>query len=257
MNGESTARALWFAFGIASGCALVVSSVVFWLKPIQAAQESIERNRAMVRAAAYVEWEVEPGDRDIIARYLDFDARLVEPGTGRLLDAGSNAAREYDYRAAADDPELSVPASEAGRALGFSRRPRVMPVFVDRADDRVRVVLPVYGSGMWSDIHGFVCFDLELQTLCGASFYDLGETAGIGDRILRSEWLALWQGKRVYRPDGSVGLRVGDTADEAEYSIDAISGATVTVRSVGRLVRYWFGDDGYRAVIEALLAENG
>jgi Na+-transporting NADH:ubiquinone oxidoreductase subunit C len=253
---ESAIRTLLFALAVAFGCALVVSSVVFWLKPIQAAQESIERNRAIVLAAADIEWETEPSDRDIIDRYLQFDARLVEPGTGVLLDADTDLARAYDYRAATDDPESSVATAEAGAAAGLSRRPGVMPVFIDTADrDRLRVVLPVYGAGMWSTIHGFVCVEIESESLCGAWFYDHGETAGIGDRIQRPEWLALWQGKRVYRPDGTVGLQIGRSAEDPAYVIDGITGATVTVGSVARFVRYWLGDDGYRPVIEALRLE--
>lgn len=253
----SAMRTLLFALGVAFGCALVVSSVVFWLKPIQAAQASIARNRAIVLAIADIEWETAPSDRDIIDRYLKFDARLVEPGTGILLDADVDLARAFDYRAAADDPESSVATSDAGAAAGLSRRPRIMPVFIDAADaNRVRVVLPVYGSGMWSTIHGFVCLEIESESLCGAYFYDHGETAGIGDRIQRPEWLGLWRGKRVYRPDGTVGLQIGRSTEDPAYVVDGITGATVTVGSVARFVRYWLGDDGYRPVIEALRLER-
>ena len=63
---ESVARTLGVATGVAVFCSLFVSSAVLWLRPIQLAYESIERNRAIVVAAGLVEPGVELDEREIV-----------------------------------------------------------------------------------------------------------------------------------------------------------------------------------------------
>jgi Na+-transporting NADH:ubiquinone oxidoreductase subunit C len=36
------------------------------------------------------------------------------------------------------------------------------------------------------------------------------------------------------------------------YQVDGLSGATITSRGVGNLVRFWLGDDGFGPYLEGL-----
>ena len=38
----------------------------------------------------------------------------------------------------------------------------------------------------------------------------------------------------------------------AEHQVDALSGATVTSDAVTNLMRYWFGDSGFKTYLEKL-----
>lgn len=242
-NPESPAATLAFAAAVAFVCALIVSSAVYWLRPIQLAAQSMDYTRAVV-AATRVATAQEPwSDREIISRFLDFEVRLVDVREQRI--AGSIDPAAYDYRA-----DLAGSARE---------RPRYMPAYLLREDGRiVMAVLPFYGPGMWSTIHGLVALEGDFATVVGVAIYDHGETPGIGDRIQAPEWQAGWRGRRLYDADGKYRFRVGASSaqDNAPFAVDAISGATITVKGVDRAMGAWFGDEGYAPVLASLREEN-
>lgn len=255
---ESIPRTLLVAGGVAVFCALIVSTAVYWLRPIQAAYESIEQNRAVVAAAGLITPNAPITDRELVGLFLAFEPLLVDLSTDRRADADVRASRALDYRSAMNEPERTDPIAPADDAARIGRRPRLMPVYVLREGSSLRaVVLPVYGRGMWSTIHGFVGLGPDLATIVGASFYEHGETPGIGDRIEGEAWLESWRGKRMYAADGSLVLRIGGASASASPGdrIDAITGATVTATAVERLVRYWFGEDGYGPFLASLRNE--
>jgi Na+-transporting NADH:ubiquinone oxidoreductase subunit C len=255
MSGEreSVARTLLVAGGVALFCSLLVSTAVYWLRPIQAAYASMERNRAIVTAAG-----LNPGtlsDREIVNLYLAFEVQLADLSTDRLTDADAGTVTGYDYRDAINDPAQTEVIAPTLDVAGIGRRPRRMPLYLEREGDAIeRIVLPVYGRGMWSTIYGFVGLGADLATVVGVTFYEHGETPGIGDRIQNDAWLAGWTGKRIYADDGSLVLRVGGPAGNAASTdrVDAITGATVTVTAVDGLIRSWFGENGYGPLLDRL-----
>jgi Na+-transporting NADH:ubiquinone oxidoreductase subunit C len=109
---------------------------------------------------------------------------------------------------------------------------------------------------MWSTIHGFIALGPDLATVAGVRFHEHGETPGIGDRIEDRAWLASWAGKRAYGDAGEVVLRIGGTRADPAAHVDAITGATVTVGAVDRLVSFWLGPAGYGPFLAALRAEE-
>ena len=197
-------------------------------------------------------------DAAVVDRFLALESRLVDLDSGRFVSADVSVVGAYDYRAAMDDPEQSREIAPPSDIAQLGRRPLAMPVYMQYEDARLaRVVLPAYGSGMWSTIHGYIVLHGDLQTIASASFYEHGETPGIGDRIQNPEWIAQWAGKRAFRDDGTLVLRVGGAADAPpEERIDTITGATVTVDGVDQLVRYWLGDDGYGPFLATLRREQ-
>lgn len=244
---ESPFRTLGVAGAVALFCSLLVSTAVYWLRPIQLAYRSIDQNRAVLLAAGLIEREAVLSDRDIVERYLELDAGIVDLAAAAFTDTDAVTAAGYDYRSAADDPGRTheIPREHDGANLG--RRPQQMPVYVLRRGGALeRIVLPVYGRGMWSTIHGFVSLGPDLATVVGVHFYEHGETPGIGDRIENPAWTAQWNGKRLYDTNGTRVLRIGaDAGSAASERVDAITGATVTVSAIDKLIGYWFGDDGY------------
>lgn len=243
---ESVARTLGVATGVAVFCSLFVSSAVLWLRPIQLAYESIERNRAVVEAAGLVEPGVELDEREIVDRFLDLETRIVDLDAGEFSDAVSPTA--YDWRAAIDDPDQTRPIPDELDIASLGRRPVYVPIYLLRdGEDLEQIVLPIYGQGMWAMIHGFISIQADFTTIEGVTFYEHGETPGIGDRFLDPAWLAQWRGRRAYDDSRRLVFRIG--ADEASPvangAIDAITGATVTTSAIEDLVRYWLGDDGF------------
>jgi len=253
---EPIGRTLLVAGGVAFVCSLIVSAAVTWLRPIQLAYQSIEQNRLVLVAAGLVTDAAALDDREIVARSLELEPRLVDLDAASYVSADASMISAYDYRTAADDPAASRAIDAAADIAALGRRPQWMPVYLRYVDGaRERLILPVYGSGMWSTIRAFLVLDGSLTRVVGFYVAEQGETPGLGDRIEDPRWLAQWQGKRVYGDDGAVALRVGGPVNGADDTrVDGITGATVTVNAVDAIVRYWLGDDGYGPYLAALRA---
>lgn len=250
---ESVGRVLLVAFAVALFCSLLVSSAVYWLRPLQSAFQASARNQAILVAAGVFAPGDAPSERDVLAQALRIEARLADLDSGELLATDSAAAAAFDYRAAIDDPSQQATIAPAEDTAGLGTRPRTMPVYLIRDGARIeRVVVPVYGRGMWSVIHGYIGLESDLNTIAGVTFYDHGETPGIGDRIAAPEWLRNWRGKTVYAPDGSVTFRIGGQGGDASTRVDSITGATVTTTAVDRFVRFWLGAEGFGKVFDSL-----
>lgn len=241
-SGESALKTIGFAAVLAFLCALAVSTVVHYLRPIQNALASIDYTRAVVEAAGSHSDTAAMSDIEIANAFRTFELRLADLDAGTFNTQADPAA--YDYR--------------SQLALNPRQRPRYMPLYLQYEEGRlVRAVLPFYGQGMWSTIHGLLALEGDLLTVSGLLIFEHGETPGIGDRIEEPKWLNNWRGKRLYDRDGNVRLHVSTrpAPEEAPFAIDAITGATVTVNAVEQAVVQWAGADGYGPLLAALRKE--
>ena len=64
-----------------------------------------------------------------------------------------------------------------------------------------QIILPVRGKGLWSTMYAYVALDGDLTTIRGVSFYQHGETPGLGGEVENRNWLKGWQGKEVYNEE--------------------------------------------------------
>ena len=53
----------------------------------------------------------------------------------------------------------------------------------DEQGNVTQVVLPMYGRGLWSTMYGFVSVAPDANTIKGITYYDQGETAGLGAKL--------------------------------------------------------------------------
>lgn len=241
MSRESIPRTLLVATAVALTCSVMVSAAVHFLRPMQAAWESLERSRAILAAAGLMP-EEELADGDAIERYLDLDARVID--------------LETDWFAPGFDAHRYDPWTSIGEAEEDTGRPRYLPVYVRHDGDGIdRVILPVSGKGMWSTIYAYLALEADLDTIADIVIYGHGETPGIGDKIEEADWRAGWQGKTLHDDEGTLRFQVKKNAD-GSHEVDAISGATITTQATGRLVRDWLGDDGFGPFLENL-ADRG
>jgi Na+-transporting NADH:ubiquinone oxidoreductase subunit C len=117
-----------------------------------------------------------------------------------------------------------------------------------------QVILPVEGAGLWATMYGFLAVENDGNTARGLQFYDHGETPGLGDKVDKPAWRALWRGKKLYGPNGQPKITIikGFAPDDSEYEIDGLAGATLTARGVNSLVHHWIGDQGYGPYLKEL-----
>jgi Na+-transporting NADH:ubiquinone oxidoreductase subunit C len=239
LTPESTLKTLGFASGVAFACALLVSATVYFLRPIQSAVATLDQTRAVLEAAQMLNADEALSKRTIIDRFLTLEKRIIDLEIGQFSDV-VNPSR-YDYQ-----DKIST---EAGL------RPRYMQSFLLFDQGRLQLlVLPFYGAGMWSTIHGYLALDADLTTVAGIAIHEHGETPGIGDRIQAPEWLAQWRGKRIYDMNGHYKFQITARADaeSAAFQVDAITGATITVSGVERAIADWFGSEGYGTFLASL-----
>lgn len=253
---ETPLRTLAVAGGVALFCSLLVASAVQLLRPMQLAHEQLARNRAIVAAAGLISATSNASDLEVVAAFVGLEQRLYDIVEARFTTDIDPLS--YDYRAAVNDVEATLPLPAERDAAGIGRLARYLPIYISiEADAAPVVIVPVYGRGMWSTIYGQLALTGDLDTIAGLSFYEHGETPGIGDRIENPEWLSQWRGKHALGSDREVLIRLASAALGAapESSVDAITGATVTATAVERLVRFWLGPDGYGEALRQLAAE--
>ncbi len=106
-------------------------------------------------------------------------------------------------------------------------------------------------------MHAYIALDGDLTTVRGVSFYEHGETPGLGGEIENRKWQEGWRGKQLYGSAGGVNLEVvkgkaTETGNEALFQIDGLSGATLTAKGVNNLMEFWFGDHGFKPYFNQL-----
>ncbi|MFC1513363.1 NADH:ubiquinone reductase (Na(+)-transporting) subunit C, partial [Thermodesulfobacteriota bacterium] len=125
-----------------------------------------------------------------------------------------------------------------------------------------QVILPVRGKGLWSTMYGYVALSRDLNTINGVTFYQHGETPGLGGEIENANWQGAWRGKKIYTPAGQAAFqvvkgKVQDGTAMADYQVDGISGATLTMKGVSNLMQFWFGEHGFKPFLERFQAQGG
>lgn len=256
MDNESPVKALIVVTATALVCSILVTVTAVTLQPIQRAYADLERIGFIVGLSGLADAVQDLSELELIVTYQGIDARLVDLQSGGF--DSSDDPRNFDMRQAAADAQRNVAIPSDADVARLGQRSRLMPVYLVRDGDALRrLILPIYGQGMWSTIYGFIALESDLNTIAGISFYEHGETPGIGDRILNPDWQAKWVGRRLYDEDDALRLRVvrGEVSADSPamaFEVDGIAGATVTVNGVSNIVQYWFGPHGYAQFLNEL-----
>ncbi len=263
MNRDSPVKAVLVVLLTALICSSLVSGAVVILRPIQLNNQMVERSRNIMKLTGLVAEGVTPSDEEMLELYRDMDVRILDIDKAEFKDDMDPLS--FDQRRAVNDPDMGVdiPLNQDLAALG--RRSRYAPVYKVLKEDGSldRLILPVYGTGMWSTIYGYIALESDLNTIAAVTFYEQNETPGLGDQIMRPEWQAQWVGRRIYDELGDARFAVNHGKVEPGsstwlYEVDALTGATVTADAVTAMIRYWFGPNGYRDFLKALRkGENG
>lgn len=251
---DSVKNTLIVSITLSLVASVLVASAAVVLKPVQERNEERYRQQIILDVAGL--WE--PGG-DVESLFSSIEPRLIELDTGAYSD--DLDANSFDGEEAARDPALRV-GIPAEQDLGNIRqRARYSVVYLVRdGGDIDQVILPVYGTGLWSTMRGFLSLEPDGNTVRGLRFYEHAETPGLGDQIDKPDWRALWPGKTLFG-DGDTPLIdvVRGEADPASplaaHQVDGLSGATLTGRGVANLVRYWTGPHGFGPYLAKLREE--
>lgn len=254
LPADSPVRAFAIVIAVCVVCSVLVSSAAVILAPIQHENALKVRKRQILQAAGLLQ----PG-ADINQQFAQMTPRMVSLDSGEYVEAGDPV--DFDVARVSRDPKTSVAVPADADVAKILRRPNVMPVYLVEKDGKVgTIVLPVHGYGLWSTLYGFLALEGDGRTVKGISFYQHGETPGLGAEIDNPTWQAKWTGKEALAGDGSVLLQIvkGEPrGGDAGHQVDGLAGATLTSRGVENLVRYWLGRQGFGPYLARLRATEG
>ena len=252
---ESPLKAMLVLLAVALVCSVLVSVSAIVLRPIQEANERIERYRHIVALTGLIPAGQALEDAAVEAAIEQLDVRVVDLNTGSFVEI---EPEHVNSRRAANDLERSIAIPAEADVARIGRRSQHEVVYLVRVDDELsRVILPIHGQGMWSTLYGMIALEADLNTIAAVTFYEQEETAGLGDQIESAAWQSRWVGRRLFGRDGGFRFRVAggavdDASPAAAHQVDGLSGATITGNAVTALMAFWFGPFGYQPLLEQL-----
>lgn len=256
---DSLQNTFFVAFVLCLVCSLIVSGAAVALRPIKERNERLAFQREVLSVAGLYE-KGKNNSSDIPELYKQIKTAMVNLETGTLLEA-TDEAESFDLKTAAKKPELSVKIPAKKDFAGIKRREKQTKIYVlTKADGQIdQLILTVRGKGLWSTMWGLLSIDGDLKTVRGLTFYEDGETPGLGGEINNPKWKASWSNpecpKVLFDEEGLVkiaffkGIVPCDMPD-SQHKFDGLAGATITTRGVEEMFKFWLGDGGYGPLLE-------
>ncbi len=253
MQRDSIANTFTVAICLCVVCSVMVSTAAVVLRPAQERNKLVERKRNILQAAGLYK-----PDKPLDELFKHVETRIVDLDTGEFVDASVVDPQTYNQRSAARDLARSEPIAEDQDIAGIGRHEKYSFVYLVQQEGKVsQIVLPVYGKGLWSTLYGFLALDADLNTIDGITFYEHGETPGLGGEIDNPEWKKKWIGKKAFDDKQNIRIHVvrgevDQSQPEAKYQVDGLAGATITSRGVSHLVEFWLGPEGFGPFLKKL-----
>jgi Na+-transporting NADH:ubiquinone oxidoreductase subunit C len=255
---RSNSYIILFAAAVCLVCSVFVAFFAVTLKERQEANAVLDRQTKVLIVAGLVEEKAKVLPQEVQSLFDEWVVpRVVELETGSYDD--SIDASTYDQKRALKDPEMSKEAPE--NKAGLRRVPLRAQVYQVVKDGQIeKIILPIEGKGLWSTLYGFLALAPDTTSITGITFYEHGETPGLGGEIDNPSWKATWTGRKAFDDEWNPAIEVikglAKPAAEDPYRVDGLSGATLTARGVSELVRYWVGQDGFGPYLERFRAER-
>lgn len=237
---ETLGKTVGVVLAVCLVCSIIVSTAAVGLRSLQEANAKLDKQTNILEAAGLL--EAGQSKEQIATSYqARVEEKYVDLATGKYVEKSA----DYDMYKAARNPEQSI--KPVPDTAGILRRPNVASVYLVKnpQGEVTRIVLPVHGSGLWNLMYGMLAIDNDGNTVRELVYYDQKETPGLGGEVQNPEWKAKWDGKKLFK-DGEVAIDVKKGADASNpYTIDALSGATLTSNGVQNTLDYWLGENGF------------
>lgn len=239
-NNDSIKKTLFVVIALSLVCSIIVSTAAVGLRDKQQANAMLDKQSKIVEVAGITEEGEVP---ELYSKYIE--PRLIDLDTGDFVEGD---AATFDQRKAAKTPAESVKLSPEQDVAQILRRSNTSVVYLVQDGDSVsKVILPVHGNGLWSMMYAFVAVETDGNTVSGITYYEQGETPGLGGEVENPQWRAQWEGKKLYDENHEPAIKVvkGGAPEGSEHGVDALSGATLTSNGVQHTFDFWLGDMGF------------
>lgn len=275
MSHKSQTRSLFvFIILLCGFCAVILASLATFLAgPQQRAKEEDEGKQMLIAAKilsynGYFQIKNDAGtfvpgifdkEKNIIVPYEGESKRIPSASGDGVLTVLSNRIEPFLVN---DQGEIFTFADKNidlkdylkdNEKTGYANLPlKLIYKIYDNAYPEKTVtgyIFPINGYGLWGPIYGYLAIEGNGQTVIGTTWYNQGETAGLGAEISTEEWQRQFYKKSIFQPgeDGSIDPKtspIGITVVKGEVSqiygdspraqnaVDGISGATLTSKGV-------------------------
>ncbi len=253
MAEEPAAKPFYSVLILAFVCSALVAGAAVGLRPMQEANRQLDQKKNILYAAGLYE-----EGKAISELFAPIETRIIELISGKYVPEDQLSPKSYNQLKAALSDSAGRPLSSEDDIARLRRIEKYSLVYLVKNGEQIKqIILPVRGKGLWSTMYAYIALDGNLTTIRGISFYEHGETPGLGGEIENRKWQEGWRGKQLYDPAGVMDLKVvkgkaSGTGDQALYQIDGLSGATLTAKGVNNLMEFWFGDHGYKPYFNQL-----
>lgn len=232
---ETLGRTVGIVVAVCLACSIVVSTAAVGLRSLQTANAQLDKQTNVLEAAGLLD----KAAGDIAGTYDKFvEERYVDLESGQYVEV----PEDFDMFKYAKDDEYQVrPKPDTAKVFRHSKVVSVYHI-KNEAGDVTRLVLEVYGSGLWNLMYGLLAVDADGNTVRNLIYYDQKETPGLGGEVQNPAWKALWDGKKLFN-DGDVAIQLKKNASaDNPHTVDALSGATLTSNGVQASLDYWLSD---------------
>ncbi|MDB1123184.1 Na(+)-translocating NADH-quinone reductase subunit C [Vibrio algarum] len=240
-NNDSIKKTLFVVIAISLVCSVVVSAAAVFLRDKQQANAVLDKQKNIV-AVAGLEGK-EGSIPELFTQYIE--PRLVDFDSGDFIDGDANT---YDQRQAAKNPQQSVKLTgEQDNAKILRRANTGLVYLVKDGSDVSKVILPIHGNGLWSMMYAFIAVETDGNTVSGITYYEQGETPGLGGEIENPRWRSQFVGKKLFDESHKPAIKIvkGGAPQGSEHGVDGLSGATLTANGVQNTFDFWLGDMGF------------
>ncbi len=261
MADESVKKTMVVALGVCLVCSILVSSAAVSLRPVQVENQKLDRITNILEAG-----DLPFGDNNVKEIYeTRVKPIMIDLSTGEIVPKESLneilSIETFDIKSMAGSDKFGRSILPENDIAKITRIPKHMVVYFVRENNRTeKVILPIYGKGLWSTMYGFIALDKDLKTIKGITFYDHAETPGLGGEIDNPRWKSIWKGKQAFDNNGNIKIsvikgKVDLSRPNAQYRVDGITGATLTSRGVDNTVKFWLGKNGYGPFLKKLMED--
>ena len=273
MQRNSVTYILGFCVAVCLVCAVIVSSSAVGLKEKQDLNKVLDRQKKVLSVAG-IEFN-DSASADEIQGLFSKRIKLVvvDLKTGKVDEAATKDAASFDQQKAKKDPGQSTDAPK--NLAGVRRVPNKAMVYQVSQKDMgaggagfqlEQYIFPIEGKGLWSTLYGYLALESDGNSIKGITFYQHGETPGLGGEVDNPAWKAKWSGRKLFGPKGSsvsswgnakITVKKGQagTPEQDPYQVDGLSGATITGNGVTHLVQFWMGDNGFGKYIRNVVGQ--
>ncbi|MEI6896821.1 MAG: Na(+)-translocating NADH-quinone reductase subunit C [Psychromonas sp.] len=237
---ETFGRTIVVVLAVCLVCSIIVSGAAVGLRPLQIANKEIDKQSNILAVAGL---ETDKSVSEIFSSNIK--TKLVNLDTGEF--AADDAS--YDQRVAAKDPTKSIRLTAQQNVAKIGRRANLATVYLVSNDEGQlqRIILPIHGAGLWSTMYAFVAIKTDGNTIEAITYYEQGETPGLGGEVANPRWRALFVGKELFDEQGKPAIKIikGQAKKESKHDVDGLSGATLTSVGVERSFTFWLGELGF------------